>query len=90
MIKTEEKIVTKEVKEVVSERFFCDMCGKEINYEYGFGIESYKYKIKKGNSYPEGTDYVEKSAYFCRECNKKVTDFLNKNNVNFGELKISY
>ena len=83
MIKTEYKKEMREVKIFVSEKFYCDKCGKEIFDDYG-DIQSYKVVFKTGYNY--GTDvynYDYEEAYFCNECAVEIKKLLENIGVKF-------
>jgi hypothetical protein len=75
-IKTEKRTIVQEV--TVETKYFCDRCGKEIEYDR---CHSNKFKEKRGwGSYDGGKlEYVE--AFFCDDCSIVIKRLLADNGV---------
>jgi hypothetical protein len=82
----ERKEVVKTTNEIVSIRYFCDKCKKEI-LEKLFVINTNKIEFRSGYRFPDGGDECIISAYFCDDCAIEVRKILETNGVIFVEEK---
>lgn len=89
MVKIEKKKVYKEVEVVVSEKYYCDKCDKEIFDSYE-DVESNKIKFKRGerDCFSNYEDIVVEKAYFCKECADEIKILLQNIGVKFTKSRI--
>lgn len=91
MIKKIYKKEKKIVKTLISEKYFCDRCGKEIKKDT-FSLENYRIKFDNHRSYasPGGGSIEGDRAYFCSSCAMTIKLFLIKIGVKFTEIEIDF
>jgi hypothetical protein len=54
-------------KEVI-DKITCDLCGKEIERNFGYDVNDVQVSHRTGSNYPEGGSGEETSADICGKC----------------------
>lgn len=78
MIESHEEIVTQRIKEIIYDRFYCDICGRDGHkHSHDWIKESYQVleitiKKEEGFRYPEGGHIDKENYHCCPECWESV------------------
>jgi hypothetical protein len=72
----------------MSNKFFCDICGNEINMSGGGGMyDEIKPNINHFKDPKSNPPMIKVHRDLCEDCNDKVNDFLEKRKTEINKEK---
>jgi hypothetical protein len=80
------------VQESVLVEVLCDLCGKRIPHNRGYGdLDEVTVEHRSGVNYPEGGDVMTRSVDVCPACFEgRLVPFLESQGATVAEVEVSY
>jgi DNA-directed RNA polymerase subunit RPC12/RpoP len=79
-----------EIKTIISIKYLCDRCKKEIIKKDCYDRSENVIQFKTGDVFPEGgTVYIDE-AYLCKDCGKIIKKILIENGIIFTDNRREY